>query len=264
MHSVRAMVLVFVFIVAANFLRIGGMSMFAGVFEVAALCLIIWMIGNFVIRTVRFVHGLRMLRTGRYCDAADLFLRLAGNAQSRFAQACRFNAAVALHRKGDLSEALEVLAKIDASKQTPTIRPHYFALFARTFVMQGRDFASADKHHEQALAELAPEMADIHLYQCYQACVKGDLASATAFREKYQALAKVRDTARNEKGKHVRMDWQYADLIDAYLLGFYFWKTGDLAQARAHLEKASQFPYPDLYSTRAKELLAQLPESIVE
>jgi len=83
------------------------------------------------------------------------------------------------------------------------------------------------------------------------------MAEAKSLVAQYAEIARTRKHARFMGGMF--FDWQYLDVIESYLLGFYYWKGGRYQEARVRLERACKFPYPDLYSSRARELLAALP-----
>jgi len=243
-----------IFLVASSLWKHGAIStspltviltVFAGaVLLVLASKALVWVVGK----------GWRLMGSGHYDEAIAYY--------SSFRKknvAVLFNLAVSQHRKGDLAAALSTLDHIDISALKDFMRPHYHALVARTLIMAGRDYSAGERHHDLALSNgpVPWHLADVLLYKSYVACLQGNIGEARPFVAQYLEIARTRKCVRFAGG--MAFDWQYGELIESYLLGFFYWKDGQFQEARGRLKKACQFPYPDLYSSRARELLAALP-----
>jgi len=163
--------------------------------------------------------GLKLLKTGRYDDAIERFTKLESLFKAPRNWMHRFNKAVACHRKGDLAATVEILNQIDPAKLSRSFAPHYYALYARTLIMNGKEFERADELTLRALGDgdVPPMLADLLLYKCYQACVANNLRLAHSLVAQFSNVIKNR---KDQKSRLLKHDWEYKNVLENYLLGF--------------------------------------------
>lgn len=222
------------------------------------IVLLIWCVKS-LIRDVKMMVGwikaTRLIKKGELDQAIISLRELVGMYKKRWRTVRNpliYSIAVCCHRKGDFEESIRWLEQMKKGKMDRNATRIYFGVYAANLLMLGRDLARAGQYLEKA--ELARIIPTDLLYRSYLELLKGNMEQADRWVGDFHSSTKTRRFMW-AFFSFCTIDQRYADLLNNFLLGFYYVKKGEHEEAKRYLSAARRYPYQDYYSKRAAELL---------
>jgi tetratricopeptide (TPR) repeat protein len=219
----------------------------------AVVCLALSML--YLTDAVRAMIAHTRLRAGDYDGAISIYRKLLNHAWQPYTKrrAIAYNAAVCLHRSGDLEGSRQLLERLITDDLDPTLDSLAHALLAQTLVLLGRDFDRA----EAALAKAGATLAFSHfgLTRAILNLLAGDRESARRDFEAFQAAGSP--DAVVGLGTMALVERDFETTMRSYFLGLYYLLSGDRGAARSSLECAARAAVPSVYRESARTLLAR-------
>lgn len=219
----------------------------------AVVCLVLSML--YLIDAVRAMVAHTRLRSGNYGGALAVYRSLLKHAWQPYAKrrAIAYNAAVCLHRSGDLEGSRLLLERLIADDLDPTLDSLAHALLGQTLVLLGRDLDRAEAALAKAGATL--DFSHFGLTRAILNLLAGDRESARRDFEAFQASGSPDAVVGLRTMALVERDFEAT--MRSYLLGLYYLLSGDRGSARPSLERAARAAVPSVYRESARTLLAR-------
>lgn len=204
---------------------------------------------------VRALIAHTRLRRGDYAGAVGIYQKLLSHAWQPYAKrrAIAYNAALCLHRSGNLAGCRELLEELVTDELDPELDALANALLGQTLVLLGKDLDRAEAAF--AKAGTALDFSHFGLTRAILNLLAGDRESARRDFEAY--LAAGTPEAVVGLGTLALVERDFERTMRGYLLGVYYLLSGDLLLARPSLELAASAAIPSVYRESARSLLAR-------
>jgi hypothetical protein len=218
----------------------------------ALFCLVLS--GLYVSDAVRAIVAQYRLSRGNYRGALRIYERLLKHPWQPYTRrrAIAYNAAVCMHRHGDLESCRHLLERLLREQLDPTLDALGHALLGQTLVLLGGDLDRAEASLAKAGALL--EFSHFGLTRAILNLLEGDMESA---RRDFEAFRSAGATdAIIGRGTLALVERDFEATMKSYLCGVYYLLSGDRAAARESLEQAAKADVPSFYRDNARMLLA--------
>jgi tetratricopeptide (TPR) repeat protein len=219
----------------------------------ALFCLVLS--GLYVSDAVRAIVAQRRLSRGDYSGALRIYQRLLAHPWQPYTRrrAIAYNAAVCLHRYGDLEACRHLLERLLREQLDPTLDALGHALLGQTLVLLGGDLDRAEASLAKAGAML--EFSHFGLTRAILNLLEGDMESARRDFEAYRSAGATDPLVGRGTLALVERDFELT--MNSYLLGVYHLLTGDPSTAHECLARAAAAAVPSFYRNSARLLLAR-------
>jgi tetratricopeptide (TPR) repeat protein len=217
----------------------------------AAFCLTLSLL--FLVDAIRAIVAQLRLTRGDYAGALAIYERLLHHAWQPYARrrAIAYNAAVALHRSGNLEAAALLLERLVTEERDPLLDALCHALLGQTLVLMGRDLDRAEASLARAGARL--DFSHFGLTRAVLNLLVGDRESAR------RDLETVLERGEPEPVLGFRtlalVEREFEETMRSYLLALYHLLNEDPESAHPLLATAAAARVPSTYRDRARALL---------
>lgn len=203
---------------------------------------------------VRAIIAQRRLRRGDYAGALSIYERLLRRPWQTYSRRrmIAYNAAVCLHRDGNLRDCRRLLEHLIAQDLDPTLDSLSHALLGQTLVLLGTDLDRAEASLARAGVRL--DFSHFGLTRAILNLMLGDPESARRDFECFQTAGSAETLVGLQTVALVEREFE-ATMRDC-LLGIYHLLCGDRAAALPRLEAAASARVKSLYREHARRLLA--------
>jgi tetratricopeptide (TPR) repeat protein len=218
----------------------------------ALFCLLLS--GLYVSDAVRAIVAQYRLSRGDYGGALRIYERLLKHPWQPYTRrrAIAYNAAVCLHRHGDLESCRHLLERLLREQLDPTLDALGHALLGQTLILLGSDLDRAESSLAKAGAML--DISHFGLARAILNLLEGDAESARRDFEAFRSAGATDPIV--GRGTLALVERDFEATMKSYLCGIYHLLSGDRQAARESLELAARASVPSFYRDSARMLLA--------